>query len=366
MKKILHIASFHGNIGDNASHLGFYNILNEVGLDYKVTQLEIRKSYNNYDLDDRLVFDEKFVNYANNFDYIIFGGGGFLDYWVDGTINGTTINISEEIFNKFKCKVLITSIGSNPHRTVPLENYKKFSNFLNYINRNTNLTVALRNDGSVNSLVKDFGADSIQNIPEILDHGFFYTIRGDYAFPINDKYIALNITKDQLEMRGETIGEWYYDEIKQLITDLVSKGFHLVFVPHIHSDIEAINNVLVRLPTQLIRNNTTVAPCIQGDLGTDFIFNIYKNSELVIASRFHANVCAMKFGIPTIGLSPLKRIDYIHEQLMDNGGNITIEPGFSKALISKINSKDYISLNNEKLNHLKSKTLEFYRDYFFG
>ena len=34
MIKILHIASFVGNIGDNASHEGFYCLLNELHVDY--------------------------------------------------------------------------------------------------------------------------------------------------------------------------------------------------------------------------------------------------------------------------------------------------------------------------------------------
>ncbi|WP_221051420.1 polysaccharide pyruvyl transferase family protein [Shewanella algae] len=37
-------------------------------------------------------------------------------------------------------------------------------------------------------------------------------------------------------------------------------------------------------------------------------FNIYRSSQLTIASRYHANVCSLVFGVPTIGLSPLQRI----------------------------------------------------------
>lgn len=364
MKKILHIASFHGNIGDNASHLGFYSILDKIGLEYEVTQLEIRKSYNNYELEDKLIFDDEFVEYANTFDYLVFGGGGFLDYWVEGTVNGTTVNIHEKIFDQLQCKILITSIGSNPHRLVPAENYKKFEQFLKYVKSNNNLTVAFRNDGSINSIKKDFPLVDISDIPEILDNGFFYSIVNKYDYAINKDYVAINITKDQLEMKGEEIGDWYYKELELLISMLVSKDYHIVFVPHIHSDIEAIASLVQRLSPQLVRNHTSIAPCLQGDLGTDFVFNIYKNSKLTIASRFHANVCAMKFGIPTIGLSPLPRIEYIHKQLIGEKSYNYIEAGFCNRVKDQMKSRNSLLINEETFKNLKMKTIDFYNNYF--
>ena len=51
--KILHIASFRGNIGDNASHLGFYSILDQVIKNYSVERIEMRKFYKNYNGDDK-------------------------------------------------------------------------------------------------------------------------------------------------------------------------------------------------------------------------------------------------------------------------------------------------------------------------
>ncbi len=42
--KILHIASFQGNIGDNASHIGFYNILDSIVKNYKVEKLGLLRS----------------------------------------------------------------------------------------------------------------------------------------------------------------------------------------------------------------------------------------------------------------------------------------------------------------------------------
>ena len=77
--KILHVASFKGNIGDNASHMGFYKILKLHLIDFKVKKIEIRKFYKNYKKSDALSFDDKFVESINNYDLCIIGGGGFLD-----------------------------------------------------------------------------------------------------------------------------------------------------------------------------------------------------------------------------------------------------------------------------------------------
>ena len=57
--KLLHIASFTGNIGDNCSHNGFRNILDSI--DFKVNKLkklEIRDFYNNRDIRYKKYFDD--------------------------------------------------------------------------------------------------------------------------------------------------------------------------------------------------------------------------------------------------------------------------------------------------------------------
>ena len=98
--KILHVASFVGNIGDNASHIGLYSILDVFFSDYDVTALEIRRFYKNYQHADRRQFDEAFVKYANSFDLLIIGGGGFLDYWVENSATGTTLDMDPTLLPK--------------------------------------------------------------------------------------------------------------------------------------------------------------------------------------------------------------------------------------------------------------------------
>jgi len=368
MLKILHIASFQGNIGDNASHLGFLSILKAIKVEAEIKTLEIRKAYRNYNLADKLVFDASFAELANTFDCIIFGGGGFLDYWVEGSINGTTLDIDNNIFDLIKKPILISSIGSNPHRKVPVENYKKFESFLNFVKSNESIQIALRNDGSSESITKDFGDDLASIFHQILDHGFFYNpISTSNSLSIEKEYAAINITNDQLEMYNEgrksIDKKSYFKELEKLVTFIIEeKKLKVVFVPHIYSDVIAISEFIQTLPDHFMRSEIIIAPCYQSDKATDFNFNIYKNSNLVIASRYHANVCSMKFGKQTIGLSPLRRIKHIHNQFMPEDTSFFIEENFSEKVINSINKRHLPDL--DKLNNEKQKTINFYSHFF--
>ncbi|MFW3341613.1 hypothetical protein [Aliarcobacter butzleri] len=119
----MHIASFSGNIGDNASHIGFYNILSSI-IDYDIAQIEMRKFYQNYNKADKLSFNKEFIEYINSFD-ICFIGGGFLDYHIKDSKTGTTIDIDLSLIKNIKTPTYFTSLGSNPHKEVPKENIEK-------------------------------------------------------------------------------------------------------------------------------------------------------------------------------------------------------------------------------------------------
>ena len=90
---ILHIASFTGNIGDNANHLGFRGWFERVAeADVIWTELEIREFYwkNRF-------WDRSFVEYANGFNLIIIGGGNYFELWVDKSPTGTSIEIEPDL-----------------------------------------------------------------------------------------------------------------------------------------------------------------------------------------------------------------------------------------------------------------------------
>lgn len=356
--KILHVASFVGNVGDNASHIGFSNILDHFFETYSIEKIEIRRFYKNYRSSDRRKFDLEFINYANDFDLLVIGGGGFLDYWIEGSDTGTTIDIDPVLIEKIKTPTFICSVGCMPHKSIPDGNIDKFKRFLNAVNSNDKVKIAVRNDGSVNSLLNDIGEEYLENIPEILDNGFFYENENNNPLPLKGKYVSINITCDQLEMLSQcrkTIDKKnYLKALSKAILYIIDKyDFHVVFIPHITSDLVAISELLEYFDDFFIRNNITIAPCLQYDKGADFLFSIYKNSELVIGTRFHTNVCSLSMGVPTLGLIALDRVKYIYDSLIKKKQYVLLDYDFSNDLIHKIDTL----LDSDFKNHNVMKNI---------
>ncbi len=359
--KILHIASFQGNIGDNASHIGFYNILDSIVKNYEVDKLEIRKFYKNYNKSDKQSFNNSFIEYLNSFDLCIIGGGGFLDYWVPNSQTGTTIDIDPKLLGHIEIKTLFTSVGCNPHKEIPKGNIEKFRNFLDEVNKNKNIKIAVRNDGSVESMKRDIGEKYLDNIEEILDHGFFYQDNTTYPKIIDRKYVSINITSDQIQMQSNIRGiidkKEYLKELKKVVEYCVNMGYDIVFVSHIYSDIKAISELLEIIDDSLIRNHITIAPCIQGDEGAKYIFSVYKNSEWVIGTRFHTNVCSIAMDKKTIGLVALDRVEYMYRSLGIQDKTVVLDGEFSDKVIDILKHN---SDSDNSLNKLKYRTVKFY------
>jgi polysaccharide pyruvyl transferase WcaK-like protein len=339
--RILHVASFVGNIGDNASHIGFRSILRNYFNHFEIEEIEIRKFYKNYQHRDKKAFDETFINYANSFDLLVIGGGGFLDYWVEGSSTGTTIDLDPALMHKINVPTLITSVGCNPHQIVPEGNIEKFRTFLDSALNNDQVKIAVRTDGSLNSLRNDIGEKYAEAIPEVLDSGFFYSVDQNYQDPSHlPPYIAVNITDDQIRMNNRTMGEidinYYYSELARSLESLVkSTDLDIVFVPHILSDLKAISTLLDNLDNWLARHKISIASCKQYDIGAHAAFNIYKNSDLVIGTRYHANVCSLTMGSKSLGLAALDRVKYLYEYLNLNNNFVSLSKNFSTALVSQ-------------------------------
>ncbi len=372
--KILHVASFVGNVGDNASHMGFNQILSSFFGRYEVTKLEIRKFYKNYKFKDRIYFDLDFVNYANKFDLLVIGGGGFLDYWLKDSLTGTTIDMAPDLLSKIKVPTLITSVGCAPHHTVPDGNVEKFRVFLDRMIDNDKIRIAVRNDGSINSFKNEIGAKYLDYIEEVLDSAFFYSPSNTNYNQTDRSYVAINITSDQIKMnssfRGNIDEKQYYCELRKLVNHIViNKGLDVVFVPHIYRDYEAISILLNGLDDYLIRERISVAPGVQYNSGADTIISVYKNSIFTLGSRFHANVCGLAMGKATIGMAALDRIAYLYDSFDLSMNCILMDSAFSSNMIKTIDNAsqniNYIEkIIKDVVGTKRSETLSKYKKYF--
>jgi polysaccharide pyruvyl transferase WcaK-like protein len=365
---ILHIASFDGNIGDNASHIGFNNLLGQVVKGgYTIDRLEIRKFYNNYSLPDKQRFDDDFAALANKYDYLFIGGGGFLDFDIKGSVTGTTIGIAPAVLDKIKTPIIISSIGSNPRNEIPEGNVEKFRSFLDSFLSRENSFLAVRNDGSKPVLQDIIGKQYYDAIPEVLDHGFFYTNDGSFYRPTPKNYILINTTSDQVHMKNRTIGEVnelsYNSEMAKVIDHIINDtDYDIVFAPHIYSDFKAIDALLKGVNDFHIRTRIAITPYAQGDSGCNQIFSAYKNSSLAIGMRFHANVCSIAMGNASIGLGALDRVAYVYQSMDLADNTVIVDKPFHQELIGKINTNISSYKTPAVLETKKAETIRLYTE----
>lgn len=341
--KILHVASFTGNIGDNASHLGLYNVLKTVlGDRLDIEQVEIRRFYKKYSLADKMNFDLEFTQKANAKDLLILGGGGFLDYWVPNSETGTTFDMSDEILDKLIVPTLFVSVGCMPHQPVPEGNIDKFHHFLQKVGSKKNMRIAVRNDGSILEIKRLFGSEFEGIITEILDNGFFYEPSLKFSCRLLEKpYIAINTTLDQLTMKNRMIGNINYSQLREELLSLLQRiidetDYSLVFVPHIFKDLQAFRELLEGMNDFYIRSRVAIAPYLQGNYGCNYLMSVYNQADSVLSMRFHANVCPLSMRKRTVGLAALDRVVHMYNSIGKSSDCIPVNEKFADKVYKKM------------------------------
>lgn len=306
--KILQLAGFTGNIGDNASHYGTYEILKKY-FDFTIDTLEIRKTYRNYTLSDKWRFDNEFVKKANKYDLLLIGGGAFFDYIVDDSVTGTTMDITDEILDLLSPQIIVMSMGCLPRGKE--HNFKKVSRFLDKLKERAH--IFFRNDGS-----------RYPGISQVLDSGFFYDNSGEYRL-VRDDYIAVSVA----DYGTGDVG-LYISEVAKLIEAAPKK---VVLIPHTLGDVDVINQIIKRIHFFTVASKVIVAPYQQGWEGCRQLFSVYKNSWQVVATRYHANVCSIAMGKPCVGIGASPKVEAMYKTL--NSEAVKITPNMSEELINR-------------------------------
>ena len=371
--RALHLASFNGNIGDIANHVGFWNLFKKyVTNDVEVTYLEIREYYKSWNLRQ---FDDSFADLVNRYDLLVIGGGNFFDVKWDYSTTGTTLNISDEILRKIHIPIVFNGLGVDYSPNMCLAKVKDcFGSFIKYLDsRSDKFLVSVRNDDSKMLLDQFFDGSSLKNIIQIPDGGFF-TSAGEYRHPEipDDKtVIAINTVRDRMEDRWgdkESYNQ-YCNEFSLFIDKAISRNpnLHFVFVPHIPSDLQAISDVLNAVQDYNCRRNITIAPYLNG-IATpgEYLVDLYRKSAVAVGMRYHSNICSIAMHTPTIGIVTLKK----HVELYRNIGmydrlfNVN-ENSFSEKLYERliwsIENRDLLTEQNALLvRKLEQKSVEYY------
>jgi polysaccharide pyruvyl transferase WcaK-like protein len=349
---ILHIASFNGNIGDNANHLGFRNTLNLLYPKFKFefTEFEIRTTFRKEGSFD----NEGFVNLANQHDLVFFGGGNFFELWVDHSCNNTSVNIPLKRLKKIKIPIIFYALGFDISMGFSDKGISKFCSWLDYVIEREDFVLSLRNDGSLKTMQKTLPKKYHQYFKKIPDGGFFIhkLIESIHSKTSSNQLIGINIAGDMLDIRYDQSASSinytsFLGEFTSMIHKLLEKNPHLKikFFPHIYKDYKVINDILNIINEKYARERILVHHYASGDEFTLNTFQAYKECDLILGNRFHSNVCAISLSIPSIGLLNYSQIEYLYNDLNLDDRVVDIrKKGFSILLAQKI--KDNLNRNH--------------------
>lgn len=313
--RVLHLASFVGNIGDLANHAGARRLLAaHLPYCFEFTELEIREFYWK-----QRSFDAAFVDYANTFDLLIIGGGNYFELWVDHSQTGTSIDIAPHLLGRLTVPVLFHSLGVDTGQGYTETSASRFTAFMNTVLERDSMFVSVRNDGSKRALHEVLGTEMARRVPMMPDGGFF---AGASTAPRTDNIspcVGINIAGDMLEKRfdrGLDV-DGFLTEMASACCQLMDNHpeLRVVLMPHIWRDVSLVSQLLPRIADNYLRRRVAVGRLEPTQRGLDDFLASYRAFDLVLGMRFHANVCPIGMGVPTRGLLNYPQVQLLYDEL---------------------------------------------------
>jgi len=336
--KVLHLASFDGNIGDNANHNGMHHVWKRnLQVELEISELEIREFHWK-----KRFFDDSFVSLCNQYDLIIIGGGNYFELWVDKSRTGTTVDLPPDLLRKITPPIFFNALGCDPYKGYSEENLSKFRDFLDYVSASEKYFLSVRNDGSKENINRLLGETYANLVSVLPDGGFFIRTkkRNHPEFKKTSKNIVINLAGDMPEIRFSKGFEYadFIDEFVMFLSRLfeVNGSVNYILIPHIYKDYTMIDDVLSGLTDEIRRRSISVAPYLHGMGNEHYIFDLYKQADLTMGMRFHSNVCSIGLNTPSIALLTYPKIFDLCKGLELEDRAIWVnEKGFSEQLIAK-------------------------------
>jgi hypothetical protein len=346
--RALHLASFAGNIGDLANHAGARRILAErLGFVFEFTNLEIREFYWK-----QRSFDDAFVDFANSFDLLIIGGGNYFELWVEDSATGTSIDISSNHLAKLKVPTLFFALGVDIGQGYSAQSVQRFNAFMATVLGRPDMFVCVRNDGSTRALCKVLGDQIAGSISTMPDGGFFAHPGDHCKSHSHGRRIGINIAGDMLDRRFDRglDTESFLRELADAFCTLIdiNPDLHLDLVPHIWRDTVLIGRLLPLIPDPYLRRHVAVARLDPSENGLASFLQSYRDCDLVLGMRFHANVCPIGMGVPVRGLLNYPQIEYLFEEIDMTDRLIDVrDAGFGNEIVEAVVS-DLINLSKQR------------------
>tara|TARA_Y100000389_G_scaffold31120_1_gene26346 strand:- start:18941 stop:20026 length:1086 start_codon:yes stop_codon:yes gene_type:complete len=333
--KILHLASFTGNLGDSISHKGLSNVLKEKYKNhYTLNRLEIRRMYQNSYI-KKIKCNSNLISYINKHDLFLIGGGGFLSPVFDKTATGTTFDFNSKFIDSITTETIFTSIGGvckPKSKSIAL----KFKEFMKHIENQKYINLCLRNDGSIDELTSLLGESKLnKNIINVVDNAFYYEKNKDIN--ISDTAV-INIGYDQVRQYIKK-PEKYYKWLAHLVEAMVIKDYcsKVIFVPHTFQDLKAISDTLSYLADDFIRYYIGVETLAYSKKSITRIENLYNCSKFILGGRYHSNIMGIIFNKNSVPTYSHPRVTSMLESLKISSRDLySSELSIEKALKNKV------------------------------
>lgn len=334
--KILHVASFHGNVGDNANHAGFrpwFQSLADTPIEW--SEFEIRDIFRK-----TRAFDAAFAEQANAADLVVIGGGNYFELWVQNSPTGTSISIPDDILTSIRTPIFINALGVDDAQGYTDETLARFRKFLGTLLGSEQYLVSVRNDGAMTTLQAHIGDMPLHRVLHLPDGGFFASYKP--AHRTDSPRIGINLAGDMLDQRfpggGQLSYQGFLGEMAETLANLwaTHPGLRLTFFPHIFRDLAVCADLLAILPDSLRRDHVRVAAYDSGPQAADEIFGEYLACDLILAMRFHSNVVPIGHGVPAIGLYCYEQVRRLYLELNAPDNLVKVnEPRFGAGLQEK-------------------------------
>ena len=314
--KTLHLASFVGNTGDGAMHDGAYRTrAADCPFGFEYTPVEIRDFVHW----GTRRFDSGFIDHANSFDCVVFGGNSIFQMWRDNTASGTYFDFAPDYLTAIDRPVVFYGIGCDATRGIDASAMRRFTQFLDACLDRGNVLFSLRNDGSRALIEEGVGAGYAERMTVIPDGGLY--AEPDDAPHRDAPYIIVNLAGDMPDIRyGRAVAaaeERFAGEIARQVDGLLAgnEDLRVVYVPHIYTDLSMIARALAAADDRNRRTRIEVGPYLVDPASWSGVFALYRGASAVLAMRFHANLVPIGLGVPTTGLASHHKVSGLYDGL---------------------------------------------------
>lgn len=308
--RVLHLASFAGNGGDELNHLGFRPWFEGlVDRPLRWEEKEIRGYFRR-----EWEFDDAFIREVNEADLLVIGGGNFFETWPERSASGTSIDLTVENYERIRVPVFVNSIGVDTEQGISTNARTELPRLVNYMSSQPHRLLSVRNDGAADAVRSLVGEVSAQALVDLPDAGFFLpNIMRTVTEP---RVVGINLACDMPDLRfagGDRTR--FVQAVGGAITELHGRHPEITFrfVPHVYSDYSILASLLEFLPDRMRRESVEVVGQRRG--GAVDIARAYSECLCVIANRFHSAVVPIGMGVPTVGISTYPQLSKLFSDL---------------------------------------------------